>query len=326
MAYRSAIARYLVLSYFASSALPRLLRAAEAELPPGARVYIGSYGVGGGLSDQIVEAGYRYAPMFHLMPSWYWEQRRLPNEEERALPAARSRSLAGPLPPVPELLRLPSARRVTWGVELGARFRDEIRAAIRAGFVVDTWQLDEIPAEVARSRGRQWREFTRGVVRGSLFGRPALGDRARQGFVWWAVTAFSLARLRATPELSAFWRILNRACIGLLGEEYPDFVGDPRAAARVLATGQLGLRRGGPVRKALARKYVAGMTPGYHLLPGLRGNTHGLSRAEVNRWREGYVRARAAAGVSGFAEFDFRSGNNRARVMRDVLHTLARYL
>jgi hypothetical protein len=46
----------------------------------------------------------------------------------------------------------------------------------------------------------------------------------------------------------------------------------------------------------------------------------------VNRWREGYVRARAAAGVSGFAEFDFRSGNNRARVMRDVLHTLARHL
>jgi calcineurin-like phosphoesterase family protein len=36
--------------------------------------------------------------------------------------------------------------------------------------------------------------------------------------------------------------------------------------------------------------------------------------------------ARAAAGVSGFAEFDFRSGNNRARVMRDVLHTLACYL
>jgi hypothetical protein len=272
-----------------------------------------------------VEAGYRYAPMFHLMPSWYWERRRVSHDEEPALPA-RSQSLAGPLPPIPELLRLPSARRVTWGVELGARFRDEIRAAKRAGVAVNTWQLDEIPAEVARSQGRKWREFTRGVVRGCLFGRPALGDRPRQGFVWWAVTGFSLPRLRVTPELTAFWRILNRACIGLLGEEYPDFAGDPRAAARTLASGQLGLLRGGPVRKALGRKYVAGMTPGYHLLPGLRGNTHGLSRAEVNRWREGYVRARAAAGVSGFAEFDFRAGNNRARVMQDVLHTLARHL
>jgi hypothetical protein len=305
--------------------LPRLLRAAEAELPSDARVYIGSYGVGRAISDQIVEAGYRYAPMFHLMPSWYWERRRLSNEEEQALPA-QSRSLAGPLPRIPELLRLPSARRVTWGVELGARFRDEMRTAIRAGVVVDTWQLDEIPAEVARSQGRKWREFTRGVVRGSLYGRPRLGDRPRQGLVWWAVTAFSLPRLRVTPELNAFWRILNRASIGLLGEEYPDFAGDPRAAARVYGAGQRRLLQGGPVRKALGRKYVAGMTPGYHLLPGLRGNTHGLSRAEVNRWREGYVRARVAAGVSGFAEFDFRSGNNRARVMRDVLHTLARYL
>jgi hypothetical protein len=306
--------------------LPRLLRAAEAELPRDARVYIGSYGVGRALSDQIVEAGYRYAPMFHLMPSSYWERRRLSNQEEQALPA-RSRSLAGPLPRIPELLRLPSARRVTWGVELGARFRDEMRAAIQAGVVVDTWQLDEIPAEVARrGRPRQWREFTRGVIRGSLFGRPALGDRPRQGLVWLAVTAFSLPRYRITPELSAFWRILNRASIGLLGEEYPDFAGDPRAAARVYSAGQRGLRQGGPVRRALGRKYVAGMTPGYHLLPGLRGNTHGLSRTEVNRWREGYVGARVAAGVSGFAEFDFRSGNNRARVMRDVLHTLARYL
>jgi hypothetical protein len=284
--------------------------------------------VGRALGDRIADAGYLYAPMFHLMPSWYWERRRLSNQDRDELftVSRPSRSLEGPLPRVSELLRLPSARRVTWGVELGARFRDEIRAATRGGAVVNTWQLDEIPAEVARSRGRQWREFTRGVVRGVLYGRPALGDRPRQGLVWWAVTAFSLPRLRVTPELNAFWRILNRACIGLLGEEYPDFAGDPRAAARVLSSGQLGLRRGGPVRKALGRKYVAGMTPGYHLLPGLRGNTHGLSRTEVNRWREGYVRARAATGVAGFAEFDFRSGNNRARVMQDVLRTLAHHM
>ena len=68
------------------------------------------------------------------------------------------------------------------------------------------------------------------------------------------------------------------------------------------------------------------MTPGYHLRAGLGGNTHGLSRAEVNRWREGYVRARAAARVAGFAEFDFRAGNNRATVMQDVVRTLGRHL
>ena len=59
---------------------------------------------------------------------------------------------------------------------------------------------------------------------------------------------------------------------------------------------------------------------------GLGGNTHGLSTARVNAWREAYVRARAAAGVSGFAEFDWRFGNNRLGVMQDVLRTLARHL
>src|SRR5438067_845496 len=48
------IARLLVLSYFASSAPPRLLRAAQlAELPPDGRVYVGSYGVGPAPADRI---------------------------------------------------------------------------------------------------------------------------------------------------------------------------------------------------------------------------------------------------------------------------------
>ncbi len=294
----------------------------------GARVYVGSYGVGGALGDRIEEAGYRYAPMFHIQPGWYWERRRLPNGEESALSEASSRSsgLAGPLPELDRLLRLPSARRVTWGVELGARFRDELRAATDAGVPVRSWQLDEIQAEAAEGLGSRYREFTRGVLRGLVFGRQVLGDRSQRGIVWWAHTAQTLPGRRITPELSAFWRILNRASLGLIGEEYPVFAGDPAAAARAEATGQRGLQRGGPARQALARKYVAGMTPGYHLLAGLGGNTGHRPRAEVNRWREEYVRARAAAGVAGFAEFDFRFGNNRARVMDDVVSTLARFL
>ena len=301
--------------------LPRLLRAAgEAGLPAGARVYVGSYGVGLELADQIEEAGYRYAPMFHLKPSWYWERRRLSVADEGKL---RAHGLAGPVPELADLLQLPPTRRVSWGIELGRRFRDEIRAAVRGGAGVSSWQLDEIPAEAAQSLGRQYRELTRGVLRGLLYGRPALDDRPQQGFAWWAHTAFGLPRVRLTPELGAFWRILNRACLGLIGEEYPEFAGDPRVAARALATGQLGLLQGGPARQALGRKYVAGMTPGYHLAAGLGGNILGLPTGEVNRWREAYVRARSAAGVRGFAEFDFRYGNNRLRVMNDVLRTLA---
>jgi hypothetical protein len=292
-------------------------------------VYVGSYGVGFELGSEIEQAGYRYAPMFQLKPGWYWERRRLPKEDERTLLEAsggRSRRLAGPLPALPALLRLPSASRVAWGVELGARFRDEIRAAARVGAHVAAWQLDEIQAEAAQAQGRQYRELTRGALRGLVFGRPALGDRPRQGLVWWAHTAFTLPTRRITPELNAFWRMLNRACLALIGEEYPEFVGDPAAAARAQAVGQRGLRRGGPVRRALARKYVAGLTPGYRLAPGLGGNTRRRPRAEVNRWREQYVRVRATAGVAGFGEFTFRHENSRARVMEDVLRTLARSL
>jgi hypothetical protein len=261
--------------------------------------------------------------MFQLMPGWYWQRRRLPAKDERRL-LARSGRLAGPLPPLPELLRLPPARRVTWGIELGRRFRDEIRAAVRAGTEVASWQLDEIFAEAAGWQGRRYRDLTRGALRGLVLGRPVLGDSPQQGLVWWAHTAFSLAARRLTPELAAFWRILNRAALGLIGEEYPEFAGSPITAARREAAGQRGLQRGGPVRRALARKYLAGLTPGYHLAAGLGGNTRHLPRAEVNAWCERYIRARAAAGVAGFAEFTFRFENSSPRVMQDVLRTLAR--
>jgi hypothetical protein len=63
--------------------------------------------------------------------------------------------------------------------------------------------------------------------------------------VFWAHTAFTLPRAADHPELSAFWRILNRACLGLIGEEYPAFSGDPAAAARGEAAVSAGSSREG---------------------------------------------------------------------------------
>jgi hypothetical protein len=305
-----------------------LAAAHGARLPPATRVYVGSYGVGAEIATRIGTEGYRYAPMFQLRPDWYWERRRLPLKDAKVLLARSSRSakLAGPLPALPQLLRLSSTARVNWGIELGARFRDELRAAARAGTETQGWQLDEILAETVGPQGRGHRELARGALRGLVLGRPALGDRPQQGLVWWAHTAFVLARRPITPELAAFWRILNRAALGLVGEEYPEFAGDPAVAARSEAAGQGALLRGGPVRRALARKYVAGLTPGYRLGPGLGGNTRGLSRAEVNRWRERYIEVRATARVAGFGEFNFRFENSSALVMQDLLLTLARSL
>ena len=319
------MARLLLLAYFQRDELPPILAAAGAAgLPPPLRVYVGSYGVGADLARRIDAAGYGYAPMFHITPGWYWERRRLSKADEKTLLEASPRSgrLAGPLPQLPELLRLPPDLRVTWGIELGRRFRDELRAAAGAGVPLEAWQLDEIQAEAAGALGREYRDLTRGVLRGLVFGRPALGDPVQQGFVWWAHSALGLPAARLTAELAAFWRILNRAALGLVGEEYPEFAGDPRAAARAAASGQRGLQAGGPVRQALARKYVAGLTPGYRQAAGLRGNVHGWPREQVSTWREAYMRTRLAAGAAGFAEFDFTRENSRAWVIQDVLRDL----
>jgi hypothetical protein len=285
-------------------------------------VYIGSYGVGDRLAARVHALPHaRYAPIFHIQPGWFWERRRLDPRAAKELHAhnPRSERLAGALPELGQLLRLPTAARIAWGVELGARFRDTLRAAA----VADTWQLDEIVAECAGGSGKAYRELTRGALRGLTFGRPALGDRPLQGLVWWAKTAHALASRPITPELAAFWRMLNRACLGLIGEEYPDFAGDPRAAARAGASGQRRLARGGPVRRALARKYLCGLQPGFRLSPDLGGNTHRLSRAAAERWRAEYLRARAASGVAGFAFFDFRFENRPPAVVRELLREVA---
>jgi hypothetical protein len=259
--------------------------------------------------------------MFHIQPGWFWEQRRLGRADEKKLLQRNPRSsrLAGPLPELGQLLREPSATRIAWGIELGARFRDTLRAAA----VADTWQLDEIVAECAGPAGKAYRELTRGALRGLTFGRPTLGDRSLRGLVWWAKTAHVLASQPVTPELTAFWRMLNQSCLGLVGEEYPEFVNDPRAAARAGASGQERLRRGGLVRQALARKYLCALQPGFRLAPGLGGNTRRLPMARAVRWRAAYLRARAASGVAGFAFFDFRFENSPAVVVRELLRELA---
>jgi hypothetical protein len=256
--------------------------------------------------------------MFALTNEWYRRQRHLPTEQQPPVP----KRLAGQVPP---LNRLGStSARVSWGVELGARYRDAIRAAGDAGAEIDAWQLDEIvPSAAAPSAGRPIREFTRGVLRGMWQGRPVLGDVAMRGFVWVAHSALGIARLPLTPELTTFWRTLSQTALAYVGEEYAPFEGDPRAAAQVYAVGQRALAAGGPVRRSLGRRYVPGMTPGYDLAPSLGGNIHGWPRSQVNAWRAGYVQERGRIGVAGFGEYDFRAGNSRPTVMHDVMSALA---
>jgi hypothetical protein len=261
----------------------------------------------------------RYAPMFPLKPTSFWNRRRIEDAEQPRY--------AGKLPSLRAILALPARPRLAWGRELGRRFRDEVRLAEAEGVRVDAWQFDELVAELSSAQGRPWREFTRGALHGLNFGRSEFGDGPRIGFVWSSRRALQIARLRVDAELRAFWRALHSATFALAGEEYPPFSGNPEDTAHAYAAEQRELAaRRGSIRSELADRYVVGMTPGWQLARGVGGNVNGWPRSEVNRWRAKYVDERARIGVAGFGAYNFRYENSTERVMKDTLSGLARGL
>jgi hypothetical protein len=308
----------LVFAYFEVEHVHTLLDAiATAQVPAGTAVYVGTYGVGRDVAEAIKAVpGGRYAPMFSIQPAT--SRRAYAGRQLRADEAAVvDPSFGGEIPRSAPLVPLASVERRAWGRELGRRFRDSMRQARREGVEIATWQFDELPREVAGfgSAGQQraYREYTTGILEGVLHGRAELGDAAEQGIVW--VAASALTRLPAVPVSSpgvdAFWRALNDAAFLYAGEEYVAFTGNPEARAREWAAGQQRLLAEGVIRPQLGRKYLVGMTPGYHSRKDiLGGNVDGLSRAAVNRWRDRFVRSRAAlAPVAGFGQFNFCEGN-----------------
>jgi hypothetical protein len=308
----------LVLAYFEPDDVPKLIRAIKAtRTPPGTRIYVGSYGVNAPTARQVHELTRgRYAPMFPIKPTSFWNRR-------RAAGAAQPQ-YEGQIPSLPRLLGLPAQERVAWGRELGRRFRDEVRFAEDEGVRVDAWQFDELVAELPASRA--WRDFTRGTLHGLNFGRKELGDGPRIGFVWAAREGLRVSRLPLNAELRALWRALDSAAYGLVGEEYPPFSGNPEDTARAYSAEQRELAGGGSIRRELSKRYVVGMTPGWHLARGLGGNVNGWPRSVVNRWRAKYVDERARIGVFGFGAYHFRFENSVEQVMRDTLAGLARGL
>ena len=278
----------VLLSYFTLRDLAGLLDAVRRSgLADRADVYVGSYGVNPRAANAVHEQGSRYAPILGL---------------RNVLPSS--------LPPRP-------ARRVAAGREVGRLFRDRMRPDPAA---VEPWQFDELSRLVASSR--QVREFARGVLDGLLHGRAQ--DQDLPGFVWLAHSAFGLARRPVDAELSAFWHTVGAAATHVVGEEFPPFVGDPAASAHAEDGGRRALAAGGPVRRSLAARYQAAITPGYRLAPGLGGNVDRRSRAYVNGWRMRYLATRREAGVRDFAVFNFRFGNAAPQVMNDVLRAVAR--
>ena len=330
----SAVRPVAVFSYYDGPDLPTLVREANAaRIPRRVPIYFGNYwGSPRGSAPErrrplprpteVAGPRFSYAPMLPLAPGVFWEQRRVSDRAAETLARAGDGELTGRMPSFRRVLRGSPRSRVSWGRELGRRFRDQFRSSNRQGLGAVTWQLDEIRNEAAGRRGRRLRDFTRGVILGLQFGRPALGDAELRGLVHVASGAFRLASRRG-GEVARFWRTVDRAALRLVGEEYVRFVGVPSKAARAQARGQRLLRRAGGARRSLARRYVVGMTPGHRLVRGLGGNVRRLSRRRANRWRRAFVRARARMGVAGFSQYNFRGRNGSPWAIRDALRALA---
>ena len=322
----------VILSYWRGRHVPRLVRAIDRSgIPSGTPLYYGNYWGAGKPSEPKPPKGKkkvripgRNSPIFPLMSkSVFWRARKIPATQRHLLPASQRWVRRGRIPGPKRLMRMGSGARYGWGLELGRRFRDRIRSKRKAHQRIVTWQLDEIPHEVAGRGGARQRVFIRGVLAGITDGRPTFGDKPLPGIVWITQPALKLAGRPARGDLAVFWRQLDRSTIYLVGEEYPDFRGPARRAARREGRGQARLWHAGGARRSLARKYVAGMTPGYRLNRGLGGNVTGRSRPAVRRWRRAYVRARSRKGVAGLAQYNFRFRNARSPVMNDVLKALA---
>jgi hypothetical protein len=326
----------VILDYYRERHLRRLIGAArKSTLVNDTPIYYGTYwGVGVNTRPPLpgpeppptkrIMPNRRYAPIFSLARTDFWERRELTPAEEQTLRNAGDPGLAGRVPDLASLLYRSGRYRYLAGLEVGRRMRDRIRIK-RAGHLrVVTWQWDEITSEIAAGDGYKHRQVLQGILRGLAYGRPALGDTWLPGLVWITGRGLTVANRPARGDLPSFWQTVDETSLFLIGEEYVDFTGSPgRAAARQAAWRDWLFRWGGH-RRSLATKYVAGLTPGYASAPGYGGNVKRRSRSAVRNWRLSFIRARATHALAGLAEYNFNDRNASGAVINDVVQALAR--
>jgi len=317
-----------LIALFSPQVLQRILDGiAAGPSPPTADWFIGTYGVNKAAAEKILGVpGCRYAPIFGIQPRTSMRarlRRRLSQEDASRVGDAAH---AGEVPGSSAERVVPPQDRRVWGMELGRRFRDQMRAARSMGIHIPTWQFDEVLGQCAQSEpNNSHREFVGGVLRGLAKGRPTLADKPEKGFVWTARTAITrLPNLPLTGNLPLFWEDLGAAARFLVGEEYPVFRGDPALVGHRFADGHQALVSKGGIRRSLGNRYVVGMTPGFRpASTGLGGNIDGKPLAEVTNWRTGFIDARIAAQrPRGFGQFNFVLENARPNRVKDAVGSL----
>jgi hypothetical protein len=317
--------RVLVVHLYRPNALAEILARLKAgKRPPETEVFLGSYGIRHLDATLISDIGAHYAPTFHLGPAVNVDIRSGRHDLPKDTPPFDN-EFAGEFPVHPDEPWLPREKPRAWGFEIGRRFRDQLRAEQKIQPLIENWQLDEIPRECAihPTRRADFRLFVGGVVRGLAEGRPKLGDKLLPGFVWIGAGALEkLPGAALTSDVQFFWQDVNVGARYLIGEEYPTFLkgkGAATAAANAQAKPQKALAApGSKPRQALAKKYVVGMTPGWHNPEdsGLNGNIGGaLDLAGVASWRKEFIKARTKAQrPCGYGMFHFDGDFNTVPV------------
>lgn len=327
----AAVGPIAAFSYVTLQTLPAMIKEASRhrslrQVP----VYIGGYTINLEAERLVhrLPRG-RYAPLLKWAPTNY-PARRLSAADRAKLPPS-ARAFNGRIPS--NLTMRGGREQFLWGLETGRRARDMIRNAKRKGIKVDRWQYDEIVSEVYQqnSRAVALRRFQAGTLRGLSLGRPELGDRRLLGLVCVAHPE-RLAALAGTSDVHLLLAEMDRASLRLLGEEYPEFVGDPRAAARRYSRTQAVLKAAGGARRRLAAKYVPTFTPGYRVRTpeggptGLNGNVQHRPDAWVDQWRKSFIDERLKTAPAGVGEYHFVFENSRRHVVNATLAAVARGL
>ncbi len=318
------VAPVVVLGYYAQKDLPDLLTAlAGSGMPSSTQVLVGTYGASSTQSQLIHGAGASYAPMFTFVRDSIWDHRPVGGADARLLASQPDAIYSGTIPTLHDLVRLPQADRIAWSLELGRRFRDDIRPVQRGGSAVDSWQLDEVMPSSTGPFGPELLELEGNTLRGLHEGRPLLGDAPVPGLVYVSNTALALAARPLDPDLEDFFEAVDETCFVVAGEEYPEFTGGAAATAEGAASPQFAFWDGGSVRQRLGARYVSCLQPGLHLSPFLGGNVLAWPMGQVNTWRQAFLVERARDGVAGFAEFNWRFENADPQVMSATLQEVA---
>jgi hypothetical protein len=329
----------LLVHLYSQKALKQILPVLAQGQRPAGTVFLGSYGIN--RADAVLikaqGAGALYAPTFHLAPQ---ENAALRDARPTPVPAAKDlhKQFAGKLPsPATQFSatankRLPRQDPRGWGLELGRRFRDQLetqRAVLKATHAhlpesqrptIAGWQLDEIYSEcrLQSAEGRAYRQFTGGVIRGIAEGRTEFGHKPEQGFIWLgghALTPLPALSL-ANDDVRQFWEDVDAGAKYLVGEEYPlPLHLTPAQAGAHFAQGHIALTsHASPHCKALAKRYIVGMTPGWK-----RGTVDDAPLddatpvAKVKAWRRAFITNRTKKQKpAGYGQFSFDAANVKA--------------